>query len=60
MEIFVQIDLVPRENVQKWLVYLRGQFPTLAFKASTQDQKTNLVSCFLLDYLHLANFILCI
>lgn len=37
-----KIDLVPRENVQKWLSYLRGHFPTIAFKASTQDQKTNL------------------
>ncbi|CAD6197717.1 unnamed protein product [Caenorhabditis auriculariae] len=37
-----KIDLVPRENVQNWLKYLRGQSPAIAFKASTQDQKTNL------------------
>ncbi|PAV56922.1 hypothetical protein WR25_15762 [Diploscapter pachys] len=37
-----KIDLVPRENVIQWLEYLRGQYPTLAFKASTQDQKSNL------------------
>ncbi|CAI2340849.1 unnamed protein product [Caenorhabditis sp. 36 PRJEB53466] len=37
-----KIDLVPRENVQKWLEYLRGQFPTIAFKASTQEQKSNI------------------
>ncbi|CAB3403998.1 unnamed protein product [Caenorhabditis bovis] len=37
-----KIDLVPRENVQKWLEYLRGSFPTIAFKASTQEQKSNI------------------
>uniref|UniRef100_A0A8R1DYQ2 CP-type G domain-containing protein n=1 Tax=Caenorhabditis japonica TaxID=281687 RepID=A0A8R1DYQ2_CAEJA len=37
-----KIDLVPRENVKKWLEYLRGQFPTIAFKASTQEQKSNI------------------
>lgn len=33
-----KIDLVSKENVQKWLKYLRGQMPTIAFKASTQEQ----------------------
>ncbi|KAJ2316342.1 nuclear GTP-binding protein nug1 [Coemansia sp. RSA 2704] len=37
-----KIDLVPREVVEKWLAYLRHEFPTLAFKASTQDQRRNL------------------
>ncbi|KAJ2798551.1 nuclear GTP-binding protein nug1, partial [Coemansia helicoidea] len=37
-----KIDLVPREVVEKWLAYLRHEFPTLAFKASTQDQRKNL------------------
>ncbi|XP_074644621.1 guanine nucleotide-binding protein-like 3 homolog [Tubulanus polymorphus] len=37
-----KIDLVPREIVEKWLKYLRNEFPTVAFKASTQDQKENL------------------
>ncbi|KDN43414.1 hypothetical protein K437DRAFT_274891 [Tilletiaria anomala UBC 951] len=37
-----KIDLVPRENVEKWLKYLRHDFPTLAFKASTQMQRKNL------------------
>ncbi|VDM79777.1 unnamed protein product [Strongylus vulgaris] len=41
-----EIDLVPRENVAKWLTYLRTQMPTIAFKASTQEQNTNIVSCF--------------
>ncbi|VDD94094.1 unnamed protein product [Enterobius vermicularis] len=37
-----KIDLVPKENVQKWLTYLRGRLPTIAFKASTQEQAKNL------------------
>lgn len=37
-------DLVPREIVDQWLKYLRNEFPTIAFKASTQSQKQNLVS----------------
>ncbi|VDK79116.1 unnamed protein product, partial [Cylicostephanus goldi] len=40
-----KIDLVPRDNVAKWLTYLRTQLPTIAFKASTQEQNTNIVSC---------------
>ena len=28
--------------VLQWLKYLRNEFPTLAFKASTQNQKENL------------------
>ena len=35
-------DLVPRENLQKWLKYLRNEFPTLPFKASTQTQRHHL------------------
>ncbi|KAJ1965378.1 nuclear GTP-binding protein nug1 [Dipsacomyces acuminosporus] len=37
-----KIDLVPRDVVEKWLTYLRHEFPTLAFKASTQEQRSNL------------------
>ncbi|KAJ1870936.1 nuclear GTP-binding protein nug1 [Coemansia sp. RSA 990] len=37
-----KIDLVPRDVVEKWLTYLRHEFPALAFKASTQDQRRNL------------------
>jgi len=29
-------DLVPRDNLQRWVKYLRKEFPTIAFKASTQ------------------------
>lgn len=35
-------DLVPRENLDKWLKYLRRTGPVTAFKASTQDQSTRL------------------
>ncbi|XP_039269910.2 guanine nucleotide-binding protein-like 3 homolog [Styela clava] len=37
-----KIDLVPKENVEAWLKYLRAEFPTVAFKASTQSQRQNL------------------
>ncbi|XP_078494917.1 guanine nucleotide-binding protein-like 3 homolog [Ciona intestinalis] len=40
-----KIDLVPKENVEAWLKYLRSQFPTVAFKASTQAQNVNLTQC---------------
>lgn len=35
-------DLVPRESAEKWLKYLREELPTVAFKSSTQEQKSNL------------------
>ncbi|KAF3855851.1 hypothetical protein F7725_016574 [Dissostichus mawsoni] len=37
-----KIDLVSKEIVEKWIKYLRNEFPTLAFKASTQQQNKNL------------------
>ncbi|KAL5517372.1 hypothetical protein EMCRGX_G002910 [Ephydatia muelleri] len=37
-----KIDLVPRPIVELWLKHLRNEFPTVAFKASTQSQKNNL------------------
>ncbi|KAI8376570.1 P-loop containing nucleoside triphosphate hydrolase protein [Radiomyces spectabilis] len=37
-----KIDLVPRENVEQWLKYLRNEYPAIAFKASTQSQRRNL------------------
>ena len=36
-------DLVPRDNIEKWLKYLRNEFPVVAFKASTQSQSDRLV-----------------
>lgn len=37
-----KVDLVPREVVEGWLKYLRNDYPTIAFKASTQQQSGNL------------------
>ncbi|CAG8505113.1 14563_t:CDS:2 [Acaulospora morrowiae] len=37
-----KIDLIPRENVMQWLSYLRREYPTVAFKSSTQIQRKNL------------------
>ncbi|KAI8444867.1 P-loop containing nucleoside triphosphate hydrolase protein [Phakopsora pachyrhizi] len=39
-----KVDLVPRENVEAWLKYLRRSWPTLPFKSSTQSQRQNLSS----------------
>ena len=36
-------DLVPKEVVERWMKYLRNEFPTVAFKSSTQSQSQNLV-----------------
>lgn len=36
-------DLVPRDVVAAWLKHLRAEFPTVAFKACTQQQSRNLV-----------------
>ncbi|CAM9251315.1 unnamed protein product, partial [Phaeothamnion confervicola] len=32
-----KVDLVPKTVVSRWLAHLRRSFPTVAFKASTQD-----------------------
>ncbi|GFO27717.1 guanine nucleotide-binding protein-like 3-like protein [Plakobranchus ocellatus] len=37
-----KIDLVPKENVEAWLKYLRKELPAVAFKASTQQQRDHL------------------
>ncbi|PKA57858.1 hypothetical protein AXF42_Ash015236 [Apostasia shenzhenica] len=37
-----KIDLVPREAAEKWLKYLREELPAVAFKCSTQQQRSNL------------------
>ena len=44
------LDLVPKPNVEGWLKYLRQEFPTVAFKASTQSQKQNLVCLYVCTY----------
>lgn len=35
-------DLVPRENLEKWMAYLRRRGPVVPFKATTQTQKRKL------------------
>ncbi|KAK4316977.1 hypothetical protein Pmani_011915 [Petrolisthes manimaculis] len=35
-------DLVPRDNLEAWLKYLRREHPTVVFKSSTQLQAANL------------------
>ncbi|KAL5996383.1 Guanine nucleotide-binding protein-like nsn1 [Asimina triloba] len=37
-----KIDLVPREGVEKWLKYFREELPAVAFRCSTQEQRSNL------------------
>ncbi|XP_028303075.1 guanine nucleotide-binding protein-like 3-like protein isoform X3 [Gouania willdenowi] len=37
-----KIDLVSKDIIEKWIKYLRNEFPTVAFKASTQQQARNL------------------
>jgi len=37
-----KIDLVPIDVAQKWLSYLRREFPSIAFKATRQHQKNKL------------------
>uniref|UniRef100_A0A169WHA3 CP-type G domain-containing protein n=1 Tax=Daucus carota subsp. sativus TaxID=79200 RepID=A0A169WHA3_DAUCS len=37
-----KIDLVPKVSVEKWLKYFREELPAVAFKCSTQHQKSNL------------------
>lgn len=41
--IFCITDLVPKENVEAWLKYLKNEYPVVAFKASTQAQNDHLV-----------------
>lgn len=33
---------MPREVVQKWLLYLRNEYPTLAFKCATTNQRSHI------------------
>lgn len=37
-----KIDLVPKPVVMQWLKLLRNEYPTIAFKANTQQQGTHL------------------
>uniref|UniRef100_A0A672VBN4 Guanine nucleotide-binding protein-like 3 n=1 Tax=Strigops habroptila TaxID=2489341 RepID=A0A672VBN4_STRHB len=38
-----KIDLVPKENLEKWLNYLKKEFPTVAFKSATLMKDKTLV-----------------
>ncbi|XP_035892303.1 guanine nucleotide-binding protein-like 3 homolog [Anopheles stephensi] len=35
-------DLVPRDNLERWMKYLRRSGPVIPFKATTQAQKSNI------------------
>ena len=37
-----KVDLIPKEVAEKWLRHLRNEFPTIAFKSSTQEQRRHL------------------
>ncbi|CAI9589077.1 unnamed protein product [Staurois parvus] len=39
-----KIDLVPKDNIEKWLNFLTKEIPTVAFKCSTQVREKNLPS----------------
>uniref|UniRef100_A0A3B3ZZF4 Guanine nucleotide-binding protein-like 3 n=1 Tax=Periophthalmus magnuspinnatus TaxID=409849 RepID=A0A3B3ZZF4_9GOBI len=39
-----KIDLIPKDNADKWLKCLQKEFPVVAFKASTQIQDKTMVS----------------
>ena len=41
--IFCVIDLVPKENVERWIQCLQQEFPVVAFKASTQIKDKTVV-----------------
>ena len=34
-----KIDLIPKQAMMDWMAYLRGEHPTIAFKASTQKKR---------------------
>lgn len=37
-----KVDLIPRDILTEWLTHLRTQHPTIAFKAATQEQRTQI------------------
>jgi len=39
-----KVDLVPKDNAQAWLQYLRHSTPTLPFRSASSHQRTNLSS----------------
>lgn len=43
MYVFCVVDLVPKENMERWIQCLQQEFPVVAFKASTQIQDKTVV-----------------
>uniref|UniRef100_A0A8C9KU35 Guanine nucleotide-binding protein-like 3 n=1 Tax=Serinus canaria TaxID=9135 RepID=A0A8C9KU35_SERCA len=41
-----KIDLVPKDNIEKWLNYLKKEFPTVAFKSATMMKDKTMVRYF--------------
>lgn len=39
-----KIDLIPPQNARMWQRYLRREFPTVLFKATTQTQSSNIAT----------------
>ncbi|XP_069823233.1 guanine nucleotide-binding protein-like 3 [Dendropsophus ebraccatus] len=39
-----KIDLIPKDNIEKWLQFLSNELPTIAFKCSTQVHERSLPS----------------
>lgn len=42
-ELLFSPDLVPKDNIEKWLKYLRKEFPTVAFKSATMTKDKTMV-----------------
>lgn len=42
-ELLFSPDLVPEDNIEKWLKYLRKEFPTVAFKSATMTKDKTMV-----------------
>ena len=38
-QVLSKADLVPRENIEAWVKYLRLEFPTFVVKSSTQSSR---------------------
>lgn len=42
-ELLFSPDLVPKDNIEKWLKYLKKEFPTVAFKSATMTKDKTMV-----------------
>ena len=50
-----KIDLIPKDIAEKWLKYLRNEYPAIAFKSSTQTQRQKLVSLYFICVTQMLN-----